>query len=232
MGMWLWYYCTRVCVPHRHCTIWDDHISQMFTWGTRGINLLCKIAWFLPRDILCCYYNAYILPFFTYADSVWCTCTRAHSNRLERLQSYAARIILYGQRKTSATSMCQELGWPTLPLGGDWMRPCMQIFKCVSGLSPAYHTDLMKPVSSVRVYETRSATTNGLSVPQPGTEFGRKSFRFWGPHNWNSLPTELRKTRGYLNFRAALCTFARIYSLFKLNYIYHLFPIVNYTELV
>ena len=93
---------------------WDDHISQICTKATRGINLLCRIVWFLSRDVLCCYYNAYILPSFTYADSVWCTCTSAQSNRLERLQNYPARIILHGQRKTSATSMRHELGWPTL----------------------------------------------------------------------------------------------------------------------
>lgn len=84
---------------------WDDHIQFVCTKVSKSLNLLRRLAWFLPRKALCCYYSAYVLPCLTYADSVWCTCSLAQSSKLERLQNYMARIILRRRRDSSATEM-------------------------------------------------------------------------------------------------------------------------------
>ena len=73
---------------------WTDHVNLVCNKVSRDINLLCRISWFLPKESLVCYYNVYILSHFTYADSVWNSCTAAQSVKLERLQNYAARLIL------------------------------------------------------------------------------------------------------------------------------------------
>ena len=46
---------------------WWDHISLVCSKASKGLNLLPKIAWFLPKEALLCYYNTYILPQFTYS---------------------------------------------------------------------------------------------------------------------------------------------------------------------
>ena len=93
---------------------WSDHIDQVCSKASRGLNLLRKLAWFLPRSALVCYYNAYVLPHLMYAAPVWASCTMAQSTKLEGLQNFAARIILRRDGYASATSMRKELGWPTL----------------------------------------------------------------------------------------------------------------------
>ena len=93
---------------------WSDYIDLVSSRASKGLSLLRRIAWFLPRHVLCCFYKGYILPLMTYADTVWGSCTWAEGDRLERLQNYAARIILGRHRDASATVMCRELGWPTL----------------------------------------------------------------------------------------------------------------------
>ena len=84
---------------------WSDHIDQICSKASRGLNLLCKLAWFLPRSALVCYYNAYVLPHLMYAAPVWSSCTMAQSTKLERLQNFAACIILRRHGYASATSM-------------------------------------------------------------------------------------------------------------------------------
>ena len=90
---------------------WSDHIDLVSSRASKGLR---RIAWFLPRHVLCCFYKGYILPLMTYANTVWGSCARAEGDRLERLQNYAAHVILGRRRDASATAMRRELGWPTL----------------------------------------------------------------------------------------------------------------------
>ena len=41
---------------------WSDHIDEVCSKASRGLSLLQRLAWFLPRSALVCYYNAYVLP--------------------------------------------------------------------------------------------------------------------------------------------------------------------------
>ena len=83
----------------------SNHIDLVSSRASKGLSLLRKIAWFLLKHVLCCFYNSYILSHLTYADAVWGSCTRAESDWLECLQNYAARIILGRRKDASATTM-------------------------------------------------------------------------------------------------------------------------------
>ncbi len=93
---------------------WSDHIDQVCSKASRGLNLLRRLAWFLPRSALVCYYNTYWFPHLMYAAPVWSSCTKAQSTKVEGLQNFAARIVLRCYGYASATSMRNELVWPTL----------------------------------------------------------------------------------------------------------------------
>ena len=81
-------------VKLNHTLTWSDHVNRICTKASKGIYLLHGIAWFLPKEALLCYYNAYIIPHFSYANVIWNTCTASESARLERLEIYAAQIII------------------------------------------------------------------------------------------------------------------------------------------
>ena len=182
---------------------WEDHIQYISTKVSRGITLLRHLARFLPRRALCYYYNAYILPQFSYADSVWNTCTRAQSIKLERLQNFAARVILSRRRDSSATEMRQELGWPTLT-SRRTLSTAVMTYKSISGLNPPYLSVLFKPLSNHHV--TRSSSTRGTCIPVIRNEYGRKSFAFQGAKMWNDLPAGLRSAASLDEFtKAARC---------------------------
>ena len=42
---------------------------------------------------------------------------------------------------------------------------------------------------------------NKLALPNPRTDFLKRSFSYSGAHLWNSLPSDVRAIRSYTNFR-------------------------------
>ena len=84
---------------------WSDLIDQVCSKASRCLNLLWRLAWFLSRSALVCYYNAYMLPHLMYAAPVWSSCTKAQSTKLEGLQNFPARFVLRRHGYTSAISM-------------------------------------------------------------------------------------------------------------------------------
>ena len=87
---------------------WDKHIQFVHKKAAKGITLLCRLLWFLPRQALCSLYGAYMLPHLCYADAVWSTYTKTQSSSLEHPQNYAAHIILCRCRDASALNMQKE----------------------------------------------------------------------------------------------------------------------------
>ena len=156
---------------------WSDHISLVCSKASKGLNLLPKIAWFLPKEALLCYYNAYILPQFTYTHIIWSTCTAAESARLECLQNYTACLILQRPWGVSATSTyVQGLGLAHTGLASRRkLSEVVTPFCCISGHSPPYLSSLLRPVVLLHSRGTRSASSNGLHLPNIKTGFEKKT---------------------------------------------------------
>ena len=60
---------------------WSDHIDEVCSKASRGLNLSLTLAQFLPRSV--CYYNAYVPPHLMHAAPVWSFCTQTQSTKLE-----------------------------------------------------------------------------------------------------------------------------------------------------
>ena len=58
-------------------------------------------------------YKGILEPNFNYCCSVWSSCGTTKLNKLEKLQNIAA-IIVTNNCNFSATSLIQDLGWPTI----------------------------------------------------------------------------------------------------------------------
>ena len=175
---------------------WSNHIDLVRRKAAKGIGLLRRLSWFLPRQALCTMYSAYVLPHFTYADAVWGTCTQVQSRGLERLQNYAARIILHRRTDTSATAMRCELGWPTLA-SRRAASVAVAVYRSVSGRSPSYLSALFQASEHTHHHATRSASCRGIRVPRVKTEFGKKAFAFRGAQLWNALPASIRVSKNH-----------------------------------
>ena len=139
---------------------------------------------------------------------MWSSCTLGQSNKLEVLQNFAACIVLRPQMYTSATTMRNEQGWPTL-LSRRILAETLIVHCCLSGTTLNYFSSLFQPTSSVHSHMTRSASAKRFQLPQVRTKLGRKSFAFRGAYRWNSLPPNLKNMSHSTSFVSA----ARVYTL-------------------
>ena len=186
------------CIINEHLT-WNDHIAHVSSKVHRNINLLRRLSWFLPKNALTTFYKAYILPSFDYCDVVWHSCSQECSNRLERLQNYAGRVILKEPRSTSATWIRSVLGWDTLHSRRE-SHVATQVYKSLNGMDPGYLAPLLTRSSSVHNHHTRAVANNILHLPVVRTNFGKKAFDFIGAKIWNSLPPETRHLKSLKAF--------------------------------
>ena len=89
----------------------NEHIDNLCKKLTQGIALLKKnqVSFTLDQRIL--YNNAMIKQTMTYDSSVWVSTSVDNLNKLFRLQTRAARVILNADTITNSVDLFGELNW-------------------------------------------------------------------------------------------------------------------------
>ncbi|UYV72708.1 hypothetical protein LAZ67_10000380 [Cordylochernes scorpioides] len=96
---------------------YGPHINQTVLRAKKRLNILKRISgyeWGADRDTLRKTYLALIRPFLEYAQPVWQTASKTNLNKIDQVQSSAARIIC-GLRNTCPTKIA-EIEANLLPL--------------------------------------------------------------------------------------------------------------------
>ena len=156
------------------------------------IALLNRLAGFLDTKILLRIYKRTILPVIEYGCIVWHERNKSLSDKLKRLQNQAMRVILGANRTTCTHYMRNTLGLLTLYSERRFLR-FVFIFKILNNQNCP--KQLEGYLTSKAELQNRNLRNQGtLNAPQSRTSSGRKTFQIAGASDWNSLPTELRKT--------------------------------------
>ena len=90
------------------CLTWKKHV--FISAKVPKLKILNRISAFLGCKTLLRIYKQTILPALDYGCMVWAECGKGNSQRLERLQNQAMRIILSANRKTCTQEMRTKLG--------------------------------------------------------------------------------------------------------------------------
>ena len=72
---------------------WTKHIDKLIEKSSKQINVLRKLKFKLKRNYLEKIYLTFIRPILEYASEAWFNCGQFNSNRLEKVQIEAARIV-------------------------------------------------------------------------------------------------------------------------------------------
>ena len=134
----------------------------------------------MPHDTLLVLYNALVLPHFDYADTVYDSASATDLDRLQKLQTRAARILTGSSYRRSREDMFRSLGWLSLK-NRRMLNKCAMMYKCLNGLAPSYLSNLFK--TPRHRYSTRNS--HMLSVPSTKTTYYEKSFEVNGAIIWN-----------------------------------------------
>ena len=79
---------------------WSPHIDHICKRNYPKLRLLNRLSCFLCSDVFIKIYKGTILPILNYACIVWMDCPKKLSNKLERLQNQALRIIFRKNKRT------------------------------------------------------------------------------------------------------------------------------------
>ena len=135
-------------------------------------------------------YKAYILPHFTYCSTVWMHCGKTASDKLEKLNKRALRLI-FNDNVNTYTTLLDIANMPSLH-DRRVQDMCILIYKVIHGTTST-------PLRTLLKLRSKSRNLRGkLILVQPRvvtTKYGLNTFRYYGPKIWNSLNDELRKQK-------------------------------------
>ena len=154
------------------------------------INVLIKV------------YNSLVQPHFDYCNVVWGNCNKGLSEKLQRLQNRAARILMSASYDSNLDDLFRALGWRRLYYQRLEQKSIL-MYKTLHGMTPDYLRSRFVYRDNISAYRLRN-TENKLVLPQPRTDYLKRSFLYSGAHLWNDLPLDLRQASSLTDFKSKL----------------------------
>lgn len=182
--------------------IWDEQIDSIVKKISRAIAGLRTVRRFLPFNTLKMLYKSLIEPLFDYCAIVWNNINLTQSDRLQRLQNRAARVITKSPYEIRSLDILSDLSWDTLAVRRS-KHVLIMMYKIMYNQAPLYLIDQFHRVIDTTYYNLRNNDIN-LKLPKPNTDYLKKSFIYQGVQAWNALPSEFRKQTTILNFKKKL----------------------------
>ena len=112
-------------------------------------------------------YRALIQPYFEYCSSVWDGLSAQLSDKLQKLQNRAARVLTRTNYDTRSSFLRNLLGWESLDILRKRQKAIL-VFKALNGLTPSYLQNLFtKAKYSNQFFEKKFYVQWSLPVEQP-----------------------------------------------------------------
>ncbi|OWF47171.1 RNA-directed DNA polymerase from transposon BS [Mizuhopecten yessoensis] len=181
---------------------WGDHIEAVYSSVMKKINVLRKLKFLLKRDALLRIYRTFILPILEYACELWDGCSSFESEKLEKAQREAARIITGLPSYASIYSLNFETGLETLSARRK-RRKLQLLFKMHVNQTPDYFSSLLSStVQDLVRYPLRNR--NDYRIPYFRLSTTNSSFLPSTLRCWNTLDNSIRSSASLNIFKNSL----------------------------
>ena len=181
---------------------WEAHISEVIGKVAKVLAALRRLRPICPQSTLVTIYKSLILPHLDYCSAVWGCIGNGLSQKLEKLQNRAARIITGSSWDASSAPILHALKWDSLAVRRAKQLKSL-MFKTVNNLVPESLSDKFASINTIHRHNLRGAQHN-LFIPRPNTEVLKKSFRYRGAVTWNSLSAEAKQATTLNCFYSAI----------------------------
>ncbi len=101
---------------------WDDHINKMIFKISAKIGILRSLRNIVPTDTLIQIFNAIVQPHLEYGDAVYDSASQESKNRLQKIQTRAARLITVSVLVQAGTSCSINWKWLSLQQRRDFHK--------------------------------------------------------------------------------------------------------------
>ena len=137
------------------------------------------------------------MPHSDYCSLVWDGLSGYLSDKLQKSQNRAARVITKSNFDTSSNHLLSTLDWQRLSLRRKKQKALM-MYETMNHLAPEYLQSLLSPRHSA--YNLRNSEGR-LTLCKPSTNYFKRSFSYSGAMLWNNLPKSLKNAASVEHFK-------------------------------
>lgn len=136
---------------------WEAHISEVVSKVAKVLAALRRLRPICPQSILVTIYKSLILPHLDYCSAVWGCIGNGLSQKLQKLQNRAARIITGSGWDIRSVQILRVLNWESLAdRRAKQLKSLM--FKTVNNFAPEYLCDKFTSVNAVHRQSSERST--------------------------------------------------------------------------
>ena len=181
---------------------WECHINELSKKIASGISAIKRIRYSVPYKTLLSIYNSLVQPHLDYCSSVWGSCSKSLSQKLQKLQNRAARVITFSNYDRNTDELLRTINWVKLDRQ-RLVNKSIMMYKIVNNMVPEYLSSHFVLRSDTLTYNLRDSDGT-LAIPQPRTNYCKRSLSYSGVVLWNSLPLNTRQSLNLNEFKSKL----------------------------
>ena len=183
----------------------NAHVTNIARTCYFVLRRLASIRRFLTSTATATLVSAFVLSIIGYCNSLLFGSTLDVTSHLQRIQSYAARVILCFPKSSSITTHLKSLHWLPVKVRSTYKIACL-CYHCHSSTAPSYVTDMLhKKPSHTRSSSYTMPLLNRTAHSK--ATLGDRSFFFASSSVWNLIPNDVRCAPSLSSFKSRLRTF-------------------------
>ena len=171
----------------------NAHVSNIARTCYFKLRRLASIRRFLTKTATATLASAFVLSRIDYCNSLMLGSTHDVTSHFQRIQNYAARVILRLPKSSSITTHLKSLHWIPVKVKTTY-KIAYLCYHSHSSTAPSYVADMLH----IKPSHTRNARSSSYTIPllnRPAhskTTLGDRSFSFASSSVWNSIPNDVR----------------------------------------
>ena len=180
---------------------WNTQVNNVCNRVSKMISFLCRLSSIVDRRNMNLIYNSFILPLLDYGDIIWDSGKKFQTDRIQKLQNRASRIILSidAHSHLSNQNLHQILDWDSL-FSRRTKHLLLLVYKALNSLSPSYLSELFKIKETA--YSLRSEYN--LRTQKPRSNYCKRTVSYRGAINFNQLPLNIKQASSLNIFKRNL----------------------------
>ena len=187
-----------------HLTM-NAHVSNIVRTCYLELRRLASIRRFMTSTVTATLVSAFALSRIDYCNSLLFGSSHDVTSHLQRIQNYAARVILRLPKTSSITIHLKSLRWLPVKVRSTYKIACL-CYHCHSSTAPSYVTDMLhrKPL------HTRNTRSNSYTMPllnRPAHSKATLSDRSFSSSVWNAIPNDVSRAPSLASSKSRLKTY-------------------------
>ena len=182
--------------------IWNAQVDRITGKVNSGLGILRRLRDIVDYQTLIVIYLSIIQPHFDYCSQIWGCLGKGLSDKLQKLQNRAFRIITRENYDIRSEDILNRVGFSNLQTRREHQLAIL-MYKIKHKVLPNYLIDIFTNANEIHDYNTRQSEFN-FALPKPNTNFKKKSFAYRGAEAWNGLSSDLKSAERIFKFKTKI----------------------------